>query len=358
MGTGDVEKVDWSGWKRAVLRTCMGLALAGLAGCAAEPAKKVSTEDLVWPMPPDQPRIRYLAEYRGHDDLGAKDDLKARLLGEKKSGLTLDKPYGVTATPDGRRIYVTDTRMRAIVVFDLDKREARPLQTDAHGALYNPLEIRLDSRGRIYVSDSERNEVLVLAPEGKTLQALGKQEDVGRPTGLALDEARNRLYVADTLKHRVLAYDMEGKFLFDFGERGAEPGQFNYPVNLAVDRDGRILVADTGNFRVQVFDSQGKYLDTFGKLGDSYGSFSRPKGIAVDSDNNIYVIDAAFNNFQIFDASGKLLLFVGRAGRDPGTFWIPTAIFIDPSDRVYVVDSMNARVQVFQYVGNKKGAER
>ncbi len=351
-----MKETGFSGWQGALARVCVGIAIVGLAGCAAEPVKKPATGDLVWPLPPEQARIRYLAEYRGHSDLGAKSDLKTTLLGEKKTGLSLDKPYGVTATADGRLIYVTDTRLRAIVVFDLDKREARPLRTDAHGALYSPLEIRLDSRGRIFVSDSERNEVLVLSREGKTLLALGKPEQIGRPTGLALDEARNRLYVTDTIKHRILVYDLDGKFQFEFGERGAEPGQFNYPVNLAVDREGRLLVTDTGNFRVQVLDHEGKYLSEFGRLGDTYGSFSRPKGVAVDTDGNIYVVDAAFNNFQIFDREGKLLLFVGRTGREAGEFWIPTAIFVDASDRVYVVDSMNARIQVFQYIKDKQGA--
>lgn len=353
-----MDEIGRFGWKRALAHACMGIALAGLFGCATEPAKKPETGDLVWPLAPEQPRIRYLAEYRGHSDLGPKSDLKASLLGEKKTGIFLEKPYGVAATADGRLIYVTDTKLRAIVVFDLDKREVRPLRTDAHGAFYNPLEIRLDSRGRIFVSDSERNEVVVLSPEGKTLLTLGKQEQIGRPTGLVLDEARNRLYVADTVKHRILAYDLDGKFQFEFGERGAEPGQFNYPVNLALDREGRLLVTDTGNFRVQLFDREAKYQSAFGRLGDSYGSFSRPKGVAVDSDGNIYVVDAAFNNFQIFDPEGKLLLFVGRTGREPGTFWIPTAIFIDQADRIYIVDSINTRIQVFQYIKGKTDGKK
>lgn len=336
----------------------MVVALAGLSGCATESVKAPEAVDLVWPMPPDQPRIRYVAQYRGDVDLGAKRDLRATLLGDKKGGLALEKPYGVAASSDGKLIYVTDTKLRALVVFDLEKREARPLRTDAHGALYNPLEIRLDSRGRLFVSDSERNEVLVLSPEGKTLLALGKQEQIGRPTGLALDETRNRLYVTDTIKHRVLVYDLDGKFQFEFGERGAEPGQLNYPVNLALSREGHLYVTDAGNFRVQVFDGQGKYLREFGRLGDSYGNFSRPKGVALDTDGNVYVVDAAFNNFQIFDHEGKVLLFVGRSGREAGTFWLPTAIFIDSADRIYVADSMNARVQVFQYIKEKKAVEK
>lgn len=346
-------KSVWSEGTRVLLLACLGVALASLSGCATEPPKKKDYSDLVWPLPPDQPRIRFVAEYHGQSDLGAKDDFKAALLGEEKAGLALQKPYGVTASADGKLIYVTDTMLRAIVVFDLEKKEVRPFKTDAHGATYNPLEIRIDSLGRIFVSDSLRKEVLVLSPEGKTLMVLGKKEDIGRPTGLALDEARNRLYVTDTVKHQVVVYDMAGKHLFTFGERGSEPGQFNYPINLAVDRDGNLLVTDSGNFRVQEFDQEGKFVGTFGQIGDSYGSFSRPKGVAVDSDNNVYVVDAAFNNFQIFSRDKKILLFVGRLGKDPGTFWLPAGLYVDGSDRIYVVDSLNERVQIFQYLKEK-----
>lgn len=335
---------------------CLGATLAGLFGCAAAPVEKKDTSGLIWPLPPEQPRIKFVAEYHGQSDLGSKDGLKAALLGEEQAGVVLQKPYGVTASADGKRIYVTDTKLRGIVVFDLEKGDVRVLQNDAQGAMYSPLEIRLDSQGRIFVSDSERKEVLVLSAEGKTLMALGKKEEAGRPTGLALDEARNRLYVADTSRHRVLVYDLAGRHLLTFGERGSAPGQLNYPVNLAVDRDGKLLVTDTGNFRVQVFDGEGKFLNTFGQLGDSYGNFSRPKGVGVDSDNNIYVVDAAFNNFQIFNREGKILLFVGVMGREPGMFWLPAGVFVDRADRIYVVDSINERVQVFQYLKEKEAA--
>jgi DNA-binding beta-propeller fold protein YncE len=341
---------------RALQFACLGVILAGLFGCASAPAPKKDYSGLVWPLPPDQPRIRFLAEYHGQNDLSEKDEFKAALLGEEDGGLTLRKPYGVTASPDGKLIYVTDTKLRSVVVFDLEKKDVHPLKTDAQGAMYSPLEIRLDSKGRIYVTDSERKELLVLSPEGKTLMALGKKEDIGRPTGLALDEARNRLYVADTVKHQVVVYDLAGKHLFTFGERGSEPGQLNYPVNLAVDGNGQLFVTDTGNFRVQIFDSEGKYRSAFGEVGDTYGTFSRPKGIALDSDNNVYAVDAAFNNFQIFNREGKLLLFVGALGREPGLFWLPAGVFIDQTDKIYVADSINERIQIFQYLKEKGGS--
>jgi DNA-binding beta-propeller fold protein YncE len=340
------------------LRALLGvgvIVLPALFGCAPTPVAKKDYSDLVWPLPPDPPRIKFVATFHGQSDLSGRDEFKAMLLGEEDEGLTLRKPYGVTASADGKRIYVTDTKLRGVLVFDLEKKELHPFRTDAQGGMINPLEIRLDKRGRIFVTDSERKEILVFDQTGKTLMALGKKEAVGRPTGLALDEARNRLYVADTVKHRIVVYDMEGKFLFAFGERGSEPGQLNFPVNLAVDRNGDLLVADTGNFRIQIFDSKGNFRDTFGEVGDTYGTFARPKGVALDSDGHIYAVDAAFNNFQIFNDKGQLLLFVGSLGREPGMFWLPTGVYIDPMDRIYVADSINERIQVFQYLKEKKG---
>lgn len=341
-------------WLRiSVLMSLAAVATGGLVGCAEAPVKK-DYSNLVWPLPPDKPRIKYLASYSGQVDFDS-DSAKASLFGAENGGLGLMKPYGVATNKDGSRIYVTDTKMAMLLVFDLKARKVEPLQTDAHGGLNNPVEVRLDSRDRIYVTDSGRKEVIIYAPDGKTVRSFGKSEKLERPSGLALDEARNRLYVSDTPSHRILMYDLEGNFQKVLvSERGSDPGQINYPINLVVDKSGNLLETDTGNFRVQVFAPDGQLVKTFGQLGDAVGSFSRPKGVALDSDGNIYVVDAAFNNFQIFNAEGQTLLFVGAMGREPGMFWLPAGIYIDSADRIYVVDSINARVQVFQYLKEQK----
>ncbi|MBY0575222.1 MAG: hypothetical protein K2P67_01300 [Gallionellaceae bacterium] len=338
-------KLQWFNYFRNAMLACLGAALLGLFGCAAnQPAQKEEADSLVWPSPPEQPRIRFLAEYSGQDDFG-KGSLKSWLY-EEQSGLHLKRPSGVAASADGNLIYVTDIKMHAVVVFDLNAKEVRILRDD----LVSPTEIDLDKRGRVFVADSMRKEVLVFSPEGSPLMSLGKKEALDRPIGLAIDEAHNRLYVADTTRHRIVVYDLEGKHLFDFGERGEDLGQLNYPASLALDVRGNLLVVDSGNYRIQIFDMEGKHIRAFGQLGNFFGNFNRPKGIAVDSDNNIYVVDAAFNNFQIFNPEGRLLLFVGEMGRKPGMFWLPTGIYINRGDRIYVVDSINARIQIFQYL--------
>ena len=327
------------------------IVVAGGAGCVSKP-KKVREEpkDLAWPAPPEQARIRYIKSYRGQMDFKQRDEFKDALFGIEHQGLHLSKPYGVAVNPDGSRMYVTDAKLRGVVVFDLKQGKVYMLPTDAMGGLASPVEVRVDSKGRIYVTDSFGGKLMVYKPNGETLRSLGSADGMSRPTGLALDEAHNRIYVSDVVSHQIMAYDFDGNFIKRISARGSDPGYLNFPNNLAVDTDGNIYVTDSGNFRVQIFSPEGEYISSFGRLGDGFGSFARPKGIALDSDNNIYVLDAAFGNYQIFNKSGQLLLFVGIVGRLPGMFWLPAGMFIDKNDKIYAVDSLNKRVQVFQYI--------
>ena len=320
-----------------------------LVGCSSEPVKK-EVVDLVWPGPPEQPKIRYLTSYSGQSDFSETSSFKAALLGVDTKGLQLQKPYGVTVSRDGKKMYVTDTRLHALIVFDLEKKTVYPFKTDAMGGLTTPLEVRIDSRERIFVTDSAAARVNIYSPEGETLLTLGDGEGLQRPTGLAIDEKNNRVYVSDTPSHRILIYTLDGEFVDEMGVRGSEPGELNFPISLTLDKGSNLYVVDSGNFRIQVFSPEGEFLRSIGKLGDSYGSLARPKGIALDSDNHLYVLDAAFNNFQIFNEDAALMLFVGALGRRAGMFWLPTGIFIDAEDKIYVADSINMRVQVFQYL--------
>ena len=59
--------------------------------------------------------------------------------------------------------------------------------------------------------------------------------------------------MADTLNNRVQVFSPGGRFLWNWGSRGSGDGQFNSPVNIAVDASGNVYVIDAYNHRVQVF---------------------------------------------------------------------------------------------------------
>ena len=333
------------------LTALLFLVLMAPAITARSPNDSNSSE-LVWPPPPDPPRIRYIDTLRGEDQYKKKPSAWRRLLlgPEQDEGIQLKKPYGVVTDTMGR-IYVSDTGLGAVVVFDPHEKDVHLLGNTGRVRLVTPIGMAVDEKGRLFVSDASLDTVFCFDEREEVVLALGRKEGLQNPAGIVVDRARHRLYVADSHLHAVHVYSTDGVHLGSWGTRGSGDGQFNFPTNLSLDEKGNLYVVDTGNFRVQMFDPDGNFRSSFGRAGDGFGSFHRPKGVALDSEGHIYVVDAAFNNFQVFDPEGHLLLFVGATGREPGTFWLPAGIHIDGRDRIFVVDQVNRRVQVFEYLG-------
>ena len=322
------------------------LAVSLLMGCAT-PKKP---PEIVWPLPPEAPRIKFVKSISTAADIQKKTLLtriKEILVGKDPTA-RMGKPYAVHAR-DGR-IYVGDSAWKKVLVFDTEEEEFFILGLGGPGALAKPLGVTTDSDGRIYVTDTAQNRVVVYDREGEFLFAFGRSGRFVQPVGIALNESLKRVYVVDTRKHNLSVFDMEGKFLFEFGERGTEDGQLNFPTNVAVDKEGRVYVMDTFNFQVQIFDAEGRFVSKFGSAGTGFGQFSKPKGIGVDSEGHIYVADAAFNNVQVFDQDGQLLLFFGGFGNSPWQLWLPAGLYIDDQDRIYVADQYNKKVNVYQYL--------
>jgi len=314
----------------------------------------------VWPLPPEEPRIRYLRSYHGADDFKTRKPSrwKSLLLGDDPSDQkrpdALVKPYGIAVSRIGR-VYVTDTVSRRVFVFDPEGKTVTFLGETGTARLSKPVGVAVDRNDHVFVADATANRVFGYDVDGRLLIAIGREGEFDNPSGLAVDRKRDLLYVADAKKHQVLCYSTkDGAAVRTIGHRGGAPGEFNFPTNLFVDAHSRLYVTDTMNFRIQIFDPDGVFVSQFGTQGDTPGSLNRPKGVGVDSEGHIYVVDSSFNNFQTFDADGQLLLFVGAVGRGPGEFFLPAGLFVDDRDLIYVADQGNARVQVFEYL--KPGA--
>jgi DNA-binding beta-propeller fold protein YncE len=322
-----------------------------MAGCATTTVPQKPTGEFFWPSPPDPPRIKWVTQWTGRYDFEKPSAWLTFLIGEERAE-ALTRPSGVVADSAGN-IYVADTDLHVVFVFDLEKNTVRPV---GEGDLSAPVAIAIDDkRGLLYVTDPKKHSVVVLDKKsGKSVFGIPAQDDFKNPAGIAFDDQKERLYVSDSKSHVVKVFDRTGNPLFVIGKRGSDEGQFNFPGYLAF-HDGKLYVSDTLNYRVQIFDAEGKFLKSIGRLGDRPGSFARPKGVAVDSEGHIYVVDAAFYNIQIFNAAGDLLLIVGEPGGDPKGLNLPSGIFIDRNDRIYVSDTLNKRVQVYQYLKEQGG---
>ncbi|TAK67056.1 MAG: 6-bladed beta-propeller [Betaproteobacteria bacterium] len=362
---------------RPVLMLLAGAVALLLAACAPVPPVKPAAEPgpMAFPAPPEEPRFIYERTIYGSADvLPETSDSRLRnlLTGEGIRGEGLNKPNAIAVFRG--RIFVSDSVEAVIRVFDVPNGRHFKIGIDEPGKLSKPLGIDVDRQGNLYVADNGARAILIYDKDGKFLRKIGDPKWFDRLANVTVDPKGDRVYLVDvggvtSQQHRVRVINASsGEPLFDFGKRGKDPGDFNFPRDMVVGKDGRLYIVDSGNFRVQIFDREGKFLKTFGSIGRQLGQFARPKEIATDSAGNIYVVDTAFGNFQIFNSEGDMLMFIGtRSEQDgPARYMLPAGIYVDEDGRVYMVDQWFRKVDIFRpfnlkadagYLGQRPGAK-
>lgn len=328
-------------------------------GCAAAPQEV--QRRYFWPPLPDIPRIEYVASYWSSDDFpttARKRMLDAVTGPEPARGF--EKPWGIASNGEGK-VYIVDTNMRVVIVYDLKGYTVDILGKGAlENLLFAPADVALDASGNIYVSDPRRNKVYSFTMDEKPLMAIGDDTTLNWPSGMVVDSRLKRLYVVNGRNHNIAVFDLDGKYLFSIGKRGGGDGELNFPTSVDIDSKGNIVVADSMNARVQVFDSNGGFIRKFGQRGDRPDDFQIIKGVAVSRNDDIYVTDGKTDRILVFNKDGEPLTSIGGTAAvaknmrlNPGGFLLPTDIDIDKNDTIYVVDSMNRRFQIFQIINEE-----
>jgi DNA-binding beta-propeller fold protein YncE len=334
------------------------ITLSFCAGCARPYGElfPVLEKPLIWPEPPDKPRIRFVGTLSTENDLNKEvswsEGLGELIFGKKDTGVLLN-PYAVVIDEQDN-IFIVDTAGGVVHVFGLNTRryyQFSALTKDE--TLIMPVALTIVEKN-IYVVDSVLHKIFVFGRNGKFIFSFGS-EHLKRPSGIAYDMEKQKLYISDTAAHTISVFNKEGDFKYNIGARGLDPGLFNFPTHLWVDKSGKLYVSDTLNYRIQIFSSDGAFLNMFGKHGNRPGNFAHPSGIATDSFGHIYVTDRQYENVQIFDNDGRILMAFGKEGNELGEFWLPAGIYIDSRDRIYIADSFNKRLQVFELI---EGAEK
>jgi sugar lactone lactonase YvrE len=171
------------------------------------------------------------------------------------------------------------------------------------------------------------------------------------PRGLALDASR-RLYVADSGNHRIQRLDPRTGTWTAFGQFGTgAAGQLRLPHGLDLGSDGLVYVADAGNNRVQRFDPATLAWAVWGGYGTGLGQFNSPLDVAVDSAQNLYVADMMNDRVQRRTPAGVWSVFIA-SGTGNGLVHDPRGLAFDVAGRLYVADdgtetNGQSRIQTF-----------
>jgi DNA-binding beta-propeller fold protein YncE len=325
-----------------------------------------------YPQAPDEPRIQFLTGF-GDSSLIEKTDSFALILAGGRNPedvIKLIKPYGIAVYKGN--MYVCDTISRTVYLINPFTKRFESLRGNAGSAmLKKPVNLTVDEQGKLYVVDSERNEIVTYSTDGDYLGTLGKGIIV-KPVAVAVDN--EFVYVVDIKNNVVKLLDKKsGELVREIGANSnSEADSLALPVGIAIDKERSLYITNVGSGKMLKMDIDSHLLLSFGRIGDGFGEFARPKGIAVADDGIIYVVDAGFQNVHMYTPEGRLLMYFGTPGQPRGSLNLPAAIFVtkdnleyyskfaDPTFQVeYLIFLINQqgddKVAIYGY-GHRKGA--
>jgi len=316
---------------KAYIAVTVGLCLL-LSACAQGPTRKGAP--IFFPPLPQTPRVQFLTSISSEDDVGSKKQNRFRdfVVGQSQGYKVLGRLQAVGHEPG--KIYLVDKTIENVVSIDLESGEFDQFRDLTGGRLQNPVSVFVAQDGYKYVADVGRNQVVVYNErnEFSTTYAVAAPF---RPTDIVV--YKDRLYVSDFESNEVIVMDKAtGETIRTIGGIGIDEGFFRRPTHLTVDDAGNLFVVDSMNFRIQMFDVDGEFVKTFGYYEAGPGGLARPKGIGVDRSGHLYSVDAAFEVIQIYDVgSTDPLLVWGKRGTGPGSTYLPSDIAIDHDNVAY-----------------------
>jgi sugar lactone lactonase YvrE len=304
-----------------------------ILGCKATSSGD-SDRLLLFPQPPDKPRIQFLTWASGARQVGSTAwTLDEFLLGDEAvDRRRLNKPYGV-AVHDGS-VFVCDSKGLCVARMDFKNKKFSLFGFRGPGRLRKPLNIVVDSAGFKFVVDVVRKEIVVFGPDDRYVTAFAVPEPC-HPVDVALHQ--NELFVLDNdSTPQVVVLDRQtGDVLRSFGSGGRGAGELHLPGSLCVGPDGYLYISDTMNWRIQKMTLAGEPVWQTGTPGYRLGQFGRPRGLRVGPDGTVYVVDGASELVQMFDEEGRLLMHFGGPGSTPGAMILPSSLAVDTSSIPY-----------------------
>lgn len=247
-------------------------------------------------------------------------------------------------------------------------------------SLYSPVDIHLDDRGWLYISDRGNYRLRSVDPSGVITTALvlgSPGQIIGPvldPAGSAKDSKGN-IHVADIGNNRVRTLtrggDIEvlaGSIQWTnadpfYGDNGpATEASLYGPQQLAVDSQGIVYIADTYNNRIRRITSGG-FISTYagsaerGFEGDGgpalQAALNNPAGVHVGPDG-IYIADTLNNRIRKVTSNGIITTVAGNGDYGYNGDGIPAteaalrkpqSVYVAPNGDIYIADTWNDRVR-------------
>jgi DNA-binding beta-propeller fold protein YncE len=241
------------------------------------------------------------------------------------------------------------------------------LRHDDHPLLYPGKVLADKASGRLFISDSNHNRIVVASLDGKLIEVIGSglqgdndgifsQARFNRPQGLAVDG--NQLYVADTENNQVRVIDFDARAVHTV----AIESKFKTPWDLAL-KTGILIVAMAGTHQLWVVDLLNDQAYPYAGTGEearrdgaiNEAAFAQPSGLAIEG-NTLFVADAESNTIRAVElppansvttlAGGDLFDFGDADGKgDRARLQHPLGL-ASKDGRVFIADTYNHKIKL------------
>ncbi len=256
------------------------------------------------------------------------------------------QPQGV-ACNDKSLLLVADPGNGRLVQYAFKDKVLREGKEIKLSQLLYPIEVQVDSKGKIFSLDGKQRRIIYMSPAGEyqgQLAIEGIQSPATFiPRSFKID-SKDNIYVLDVFGARVLILSPDGKY-----QKQIEfPKDYGFLSDIAVDPKGTILLIDSTKARVYSAPrDSGSFSPLTGSLRE-YLNF--PTSITTDARGTIYVVDESGGGIVILGQDGS---FMGRQltmGWNEGLLYYPSQMCINDKGEVFIADRGNNRVQIFNLV--------
>ena len=251
---------------------------------------------------------------------------------ERYNKRNLKKPQFLSLTSDGFETIVSDPADNTLIFFAGYYRYQYVI-TNGNNA-FHPCGCAVGRNGYLYVADAFYNCILKFRHSfsnrysdsyfARFGTAGNESGQFNCPQGLVISKS-NLIFICDKNNHRIQVYSITKngeyeEFSFCIGNFGQEPGYFNHPTDLTLNRvEDKLFVADTNNHRVQVFTPSGQFVIAFPHYYQGYCTtlfaMSYPIGICYGIDGRILV--SCKHRVFVFEEDGTQVATINFHSKDP-----------------------------------------
>ncbi len=144
-------------------------------------------------------------------------------------------------------------------------------------------------------------------------------------------------------------FSPEGELLLSAGPYGMKPGEFLFPLGLAV-AGGFLFVLDGETATLSRLDLEGQYQGRFGGQGPGRGTFQDPKAL-VASGEHLFVLDYGNRQVQRLSLDGRYLSrYAFRRSKDSEALRLLGGLGVG-EERLYIYDAEAGKVRVLDFSG-------